>query len=333
MNTDEFRVECVVPARTERARRSRSTWLLLAVLLTTSAHAEWKQTETSLAWESDGRTAWRFSFDTAKGKPFFQPVAVKGTDLTMFQPEDHPWHYALWFSWKYINGANYWEESRETGRAEGRTDWAAPRIETRPDGSVTILMELEYRHPSGRVDLKEARRLEISAPDATGAFAIDWTAEFIAGPEGAVLDRTPMPGEPDGRVNGGYAGLSVRLAPAPLAMRMVTTEGPVGPFVQNRARPAAAAAAANFSHEGRPAGGIAILSAPANSGPNAPWYLIDAGAMRFMCAAVLAPAVKTLAPGESWTLRYRVAVHSGEWTPESLRAAVAEWKPQRETSR
>ena len=63
---------------------------------------------------------WQLSFDPAKGKPFFHPVSVNGgTSLTNFRPEDHPWHYGLWFSWKLINGANYWEENRETGRAQG----------------------------------------------------------------------------------------------------------------------------------------------------------------------------------------------------------------------
>ena len=297
----------------------------LALANAVTARAEWRRTDTSIAWEQDGAVAWRFHFDPAKGKPFFQPIAVGGTDLTMFQPEDHPWHYALWFSWKYINGANYWEESRETGRAEGQTRWGNPRTETRPDGGATILLDLEYAHPSGRIDLKERRRLEISRPDGAGGFTLDWSAEFTAGPEGAVLDRTPMPGEPDGRVNGGYAGLSVRLAPPPLAMKMVTSGGPVDQFTQNRARPSAPAAAANFYRDGSPVGGVAFLSATANGGERAPWYLIDNGVMRFMCAAILAPAVKKLGPGEGWTLRYRVAVHGGEWTPEALRDAVAKW--------
>src|SRR5688500_19719288 len=41
------------------------------------------------------------------------------------------------------------------------------------------------------------------------------------------LDRTPMPGEPNGAVNGGYAGLSARLAAAPVTMTVMSTEGPV----------------------------------------------------------------------------------------------------------
>lgn len=306
----------------------RLTAILVSCLTLASAHAEWQKTDTSLAWVQDGQVAWRFNHDAAKGKPFFQPISVKGTDLTMFQPEDHPWHYAFWFSWKYINGANYWEEDRATGRAEGRTKWSQPQVNAQRNGAATIVMDVEYMHPSGRVDLKEKRRIEVSRVGKDGGYTIDWTADFTAGPEGAVLDRTPMPGEPDGRVNGGYAGLSVRLAPPPLVMKMVTSAGPVDQFVQNRARPNAAAAAANFLKDNQPVGGIAFLSARANSGEHAPWYLIDNGVMRFMCSAVLAPAVKKLGPGEKYSLRYRVAVRSDGWTPETLKAAVGKWDSQ-----
>lgn len=308
-------------------RRVRTGVVVFLALLgfTISARAEWQQGDTSLAWLQDGQVAWRFNFDPARGKPFFQPLAVKGTDLTMFQPEDHPWHYAFWFSWKYINGANYWEEDRATGKAEGRTRWSAPRIETRRNGRAEIELQVEYVHPSGRVDLTETRRMTVSRVGTDGGFHIDWAADFVAGPEGAVLDRTPMPGEPDGRVNGGYAGLSVRLAPPPLQMNMVTSAGAVERFVQHRARPNAAAAAANFLRDDHPVGGIAFLSARANAGIDAPWYLIDSGVMRFMCAAVLAPAVVRLQPGAKYALRYRVAISGVGWTPESLRAAVEQW--------
>ena len=36
-----------------------------------------------------------------------------GTTLTWFQPADHRWHRALWFTWKKINGIVYWEENAE----------------------------------------------------------------------------------------------------------------------------------------------------------------------------------------------------------------------------
>lgn len=290
------------------------------------ARAEWQRTETTLAWTEQGQVVWQFSFDPAKGKPFFHPITVGGgPSLTNFKPADHPWHYALWFSWKYINGVNYWEEDRKTGQANGRTTWLPPEIETRADGSATIRLAVNYTHPTGRADLTEARTLIVSAPDSRGGYTIDWAADFTAGPAGAELGRTPMPGEPGGQVNGGYAGLSLRLAGEPLAIAMVTTESPVREFIRGRARPNSPAVGCNLSAGGQAVGAIALLSAAENIAASAPWYLIDANEMRFACAAVLAPQVRTLTPKGTWNLRYRVVVRPGAWTPETLRAAFAAW--------
>ena len=105
--------------------------------LTPALRAEWQRDDTTIAWTSDGHDLWRFSFDPQKGKPFFHPVsAAGGVSLTNCKPEDHPWHYALWFSWKYINGLNYWEETREPGRSACRTSGTPPQIETHPDGGA-----------------------------------------------------------------------------------------------------------------------------------------------------------------------------------------------------
>lgn len=311
-----------------RAAIHRCIWsLVAATTLAPAAHAEWQRDDTSLAWHQDGRVLWRFSFDPQKGKPFFDPVSVTaGHSLTNFKPEDHPWHYGLWFSWKYINGANYWEENRQTGKAEGSTRWSNVRIDARPDGSADISMDLTYTHPSGRVDMTESRVLQVSAPDASGGYSIDWSSDFLAGSDGAVLDRTAMPGEQDGKVNGGYAGLSVRLAGAPAAVSVVTAEGPVEKFESDRARPASGAIAANLTLKGRPIGGLAIFSNPSNVAARAPWYVINSHKqMRFICAAVLAPAVRTLVPHGEWKLNYRIAVQPSAWTSEALAAASAQW--------
>ena len=300
--------------------------LALALALPLSAHAEWQQDEKGLAWKNGEQTVWRYSFDLDKGKPFFDPLSIRGTRLTNFRPEDHPWHYGLWFSWKYINEANYWEENRESGKAQGSTRWSTPQIETREDGSASIRMSLTYTHPSGRVDLTENRALEISAPDQTGRYTIDWNSHFTAGKEGAVLDRTPMPGEPKGAFNGGYAGLAARLAGAPLSMSVVSTEGPITEFVTDRARPDAPAVGSNFNDAGKPVGSIAVLAHPSNIAKNAPWYIINAeDGMRFVCSAVLAPAIRKLPANGKWDLSYRVIVQSEPFTPESLRTASEAW--------
>ena len=295
--------------------------LLLFSLCQPEARADWQRDETTIGWRAGTNVLWRFSFDPKKGKPFFHPLtAGGGPSLTNFKPEDHPWHYGLWFSWKYINHVNYWEEDRATGRAEGATRWSAPVIEAQKDGGAVIRLELTYVNPSNRVDMTERRELRISAPAADGSYAIDWRAHFVAGAEGAALDRTAMPGETNGQVNGGYAGLGLRMAGPPLTISMLCGAGPITRFENDRARPAAPAVACNFAEGGKDAGGVAIFSDPANAGVNAPWYLVNSQTMRFACAAILASKPLTLPPGGQLELHYRIAVQLRAWTLEALRA-------------
>jgi hypothetical protein len=294
--------------------------LFVLCLLRSVVHGEWQRGDSSIAWRAGTNVLWQFTFDDKKGKPFFHPLSAGGRSLTNFKPEDHPWHYGLWFSWKYINKVNYWEEDRQTGQAEGKTRWTNPTIETRRDGSATFKLDVTYTHPSGRVDLTESRVLKVSAPESDGSFEIDWRAQFTAGKEGAVLDRTPMPDEPGGQVNGGYAALGLRMASPPLGFSVVCSTGLVNQFVNDRARPNAAALACNFSEGDRDVGGIAIFSDPVNAGENAPWYIVNSTQMRFTCAAILAPKIRTLKPGEKMKLHYRIIVRPKAWTSEALQA-------------
>jgi hypothetical protein len=299
---------------------------LLFFLPAISACADWQRDDNSIAWQTGTNVVWRFSFDRKFGKPFFNPLTVAGgPELTNFRPKDHPWHYGLWFSWKYINHVNYWEEDRATGKPAGATRWANPVIETQPDGSATIHLNLSYVNPSNQVEMTEQRALRVSAPAADGSYTIEWRAAFIAGAEGAILDRTPMPGEPKGQVNGGYAGIGLRMASQPAVMSVVSTTGPVTHFESDRARPNAAAVGCNFTMDAKSIGSIAIFSDPANAGENAPWYLINSTNMRFACAAILAPKIITLPPSGKLNLHYRFIIQPQPWTPETLVSTQTQW--------
>jgi hypothetical protein len=300
--------------------------LLVFCMSQPAARADWQRTDTTLAWRVGTNVLWQFSFDPQKGKPFFHPLTVAGGPaLTNFKPADHPWHYGFWFSWKYINHVNYWEEDRTTGHAEGATRWTTPVIETQPDGSAVIRLDVTYTNPSNGVDMTESRELKVSAPKSDSGYTIDWHARFTAGKEGAILDRTPLLGEPDGKVNGGYAGLGIRMAGLPMTMSVVCTTGLVTHFESDRARPNAAAVGCNFTEGSKEIGGIAIFSAPKNAGENAPWYIINSEQMRFACAAILAPKIRTLAPGEQMNLDYRMAIQPQAWTTNSLQTSYAAW--------
>ena len=223
--------------------------LSLAVGFVSPLRADWQRDDKTLVWKNGDKTIWSFSFDPSKGKAYFEPLTVNGGPaLTNFRPIDHPHHYALWFSWKYINQTNYWEEQVGPGISAGKTSWAAPAIETNPDGSATIRLAVTYSNRAkARVDMIENREIVVSAPAADGSYTIDWKARFMAGPDGAFLDRTPMPGEPRGAVNGGYAGFSIRMAPPPLAISYLSTEKVITEWPGSRSRPNAPAVASNFS--------------------------------------------------------------------------------------
>ena len=282
----------------------------------------WKRDAGTLGLLGNGQVIWQFNFGTNATKPFFHPVALpNGPVLTWNQPTDHPWHHGLWFSWKFINGVNYWEEDPKTGLASGQTAWREPQIKTRPDFSARIQMDLDY-HPATneQIVLSEHRVIEISPPDAEGAYHQDWTMTFVAGREEVRLERTPLPGEPGGQSWGGYAGLSVRLAPGITEPQAITTREPVQ-FLSGNYRSNAAAMDYTGSFAGQEAG-VAILDCASNLNSPSPWYAINGNPMHYFSPAVLCYQPHTLEAGQQLSLRYRVIVHPGRWTAEQLRQAT-----------
>ncbi|MFA6544052.1 MAG: ThuA domain-containing protein [Limisphaerales bacterium] len=281
------------------------------------AGASWRHEPGSVALTQKGRVIWQFNFATNATKPFFHPVALPGGPvLTWDRPTDHVWHRALWFSWKFINGLNYWEENPKTGAAQGLTVWSKPQIETRRDLSARIAMDISYRPATnGQAVLTEHRVIEISPPDADGAYRQDWAMTFTAGGEDVRLDRTPLPGEPGGAVHGGYAGLSVRFSKTMQAGQAVTMEGPAE-FVEGRHRSRSMAMDYSGEFDGS-AAGIAILDAPASLNSPTPWYAISKP-FHYFSPAVICYQPQTLKAGQQLSLRYRVIVHPGRWSAEQL---------------
>lgn len=261
---------------------------------------------------------WRLNYAPGESKPSFHPVAPAGGPvLTGYRPADHRWHRGLWFSWKFINGVNYWEEDPKTGRSQGRTQWKEPRIETRPDFSARIELDLEYISTNGQPVLTEHRLIETFPPDAQGNWHCDWSLAFRAGDADLLLDRTPLPSEPDGKPYGGYAGLSVRLSGDLAEPKPITTEGPIE-FVANRFRGRALGLDYSAKAGAREAG-IAILDHPANLNSPSPWYAIHDKAFLFFSPAVLCYSPQKLKPHQTFTLRYRVVVHNGRLDEAELK--------------
>ncbi len=291
-----------------------------------SAAASWRWDRVagiSLALIGPSGEVWRFHYGRDLDHAYFHPLAtIEGRALTADRPPDHIWHHGLWFSWKYINGVNYWEVAAETGHPAGRTSWKVRSIRTRRDGSARIAIDLDYR-PAGAVELilTERRIIEISAPDAAGVYALDWTGEFLAVRD-AVLDRTPMPGEPRGQINGGYAGLALRLSTALKDPLLASETGPAVEWRNDRYRGRHAGLDFSGLTDGHPAG-IAVLDHPANPRSPAAWYAVRSAAMSFFNPALLSAAPLPLRAGERMTLRYRILAHPGRWDAARLKAEAA----------
>ncbi|MHC4240565.1 MAG: DUF6807 domain-containing protein [Planctomycetota bacterium] len=275
----------------------------------------WRQTDSSIALLSSEQIVWQLNYKKQEGRPYFHPLSLTdGTELTSLRPADHRWHRALWFSWKYINGVNYWDPELPAGQTE------VLDVKTRPgrDYSAQIEMRLSYRPPQERAVLTERRTLKVSAPDESGCYRIDWLSVFTAGDNDVLLGRTPIPGEQNGKSYGGYAGLSLRMAEHTRDWQFLGSEGPLEP--ESRGSKARWVDFTGKVAEGR-SGGVAVFDHPDNPRHPSSWWL--GASMPYFSPAVLFHKPYALPAGKTLTLRYRILVHSGHADRDMLES---EWK-------
>jgi hypothetical protein len=293
-----------------------------------AANLAWRKQTGVIALVDGQQTVWQLNYLNGQDRLFFHPVGVAGGPVvTWDQPKDHPWHRSLWFSWKFINGVNYWEPNDQIGRLEGKTEWSNVKSETRPDFSARLSMEIAYRPADGPPVLNERRVIAISAPAKDGSYSMDWQMTFSALDQAIVLDRTPLPGEPEGKPWGGYAGLSVRLAENIRDFQATSAEGPIR-FTDDTFRVRSLAMDCGGTFDGRQAG-VAILDHPQNNPSPTPWYVIRGPVLRYFSPAVIQEGPRRLNARESFTLRYRVIVHPGLWSAEKLKEAQASFATSR----
>jgi len=283
------------------------------------------ETDKSIALTGDNGVIWQFNYGKETSKPFFHPVSlVDGTVLTVDRPADHPWHHALWFSWKFINGVNFWEENRKTGKSNGITDWSNVKVVTKKYHSATITMDLVYHHKDQKPILSEKRTMVVSPPDKDSVYYIDWTSEFTACSDTDVkIDRTPLVGEPGGKAWGGYAGLSVRLNGKGDNWAIETEKESI--YIQKGTFRGKAKGMDFSGVFGGQAAGIAILDHPKNLNAPSPWYAVAGKPMKYFSPAVICYKPHTLTAGKTFTLNYRVIVHPQKWDAENLKSQIKKY--------
>jgi hypothetical protein len=182
----------------------------------------------------------------------------------------------LWFSWKYINGLNYWDPELP----EGQTEVIDVKSKLGTDYSAQIEISIGYHPPQEPDVLTEKRSLVVSAPDENGCYYIDWRSVFTAGEYDVLLDRTPIPGQKNGKSYGGYAGLSLRMAEQTKNWQFLSSEGPLKP----ESRGARWVDFSGSIADGKFAG-VAVFDHPDNPRHPSSWWL--SGSMPYWSPAVL----------------------------------------------
>ena len=275
----------------------------------------WHQSDTTLTLKNHSEVVWQFNYNDRFGKTYFHPLNVGRSTLSCVSPPDHPWHLGLWFSWKFINGINYWEylknfSSSETGfKSEGVTtvDWK--KITLNSDFSSVIHLNLLYHPIGGKTVLAEERSFHISRPSVDGSYYIDEDHLFKALTDSVLLDRTPIKGEPGGQSWGGYSGLSIRFNEDFTAPEIISPADSAG-----LGKGIWLYMGFNDLTGGR--AGMLILNRSEHTPKSARWYVINDPQVPFyyFSPAVLFDHNIVLKKGESLRLKYRIWMLPGSVT-------------------
>ncbi|MCX6876854.1 MAG: PmoA family protein [Verrucomicrobia bacterium] len=123
MNTPDLTLSNNPLSRRDMLRRSAQALAFVATATVTalcfvpaaamSANApayRWKTEKDSLSLLAGDQVVYTCHFAAEHGYPYIHPVSLPGGPvMSALAPVDHPWHRGLWFSWKFLNGADYWE--------------------------------------------------------------------------------------------------------------------------------------------------------------------------------------------------------------------------------
>jgi len=299
-----------------------SAFIVLAVVAVSAASGDqprkltWQKDDSSVTLLNRGKVVWRHEHDRKTGKPTMRIGLLDGTELTRPWPfpadypkRDHVWHKGLWWSWKGINGINFWEKNQQG------TDPNAVSVTCRDDGSARIEMAVSYHLPDAAPLAIEKRVVEVAAPDECGGYLIRWRATFTPGGcDRVVFNRN------------GYGGLAIRFAGEfagdpdkdPNAWRFIQS---VEPEVDGRKQPGNRwVAYAGAAQNGRSTH-VAMFDHPDNPRYPTRWALRTQ--YPYLNPCFIAGGDFTLKQGQALTLRYGIWVSPTAADPAGIETA---WK-------
>jgi len=287
----------------------------------------WYEGDQTVGLLNNGHFVWQAHLSNVP-KPWIDINLVDGTSLTWKSPPDHPWHHGLWFSWKFINGINYWEE--QNGQSQGLTEVMSKEYIKKTDGSAQITLKLSYHPEDESPILKEQRNIFISKPNAMDEYYIDWTSQFHALNDTVILERTPIEGQPDGKSWGGYASLGLRVNTRSL-QNIKLTDSHGRKELKIHGKPTQwIDVNGKLSSDSTRWAGITVFDHPENPRHPPPGYVInhwiEKEELQFVYSGpgILYQEGMTLSPQEKLVLKYRIWIH-GETNHEEIQKKYKEY--------
>jgi hypothetical protein len=263
-----------------------------------------------------GPVPWRYHADHIR--PHVHPVTTPaGHELTRDAPPDHPWHHALWFTIKFVDGDNFWEEMEPYGTLRHRGEPTIDRGEL--TGSIDWL-----RPDSTDVALRQTVRLAVVEPTPADSVALDVDITITADDD-VLLDRTPF------TTWGGYGGLAFRGRPDLVDSVITLADGSTHDRVLGE-RSRWFDLSGHLGTERHPVG-VTVIDGGSPGERPVPWYgscksstYGDEGWSNFFNAAFLWDDPMKLPAGETMTFSYRVIAHDGLGDVDRTAAQAAEYR-------
>jgi len=278
----------------------------------------------------DGTPFTTFYFGSNLNKPYLHPLrAADGTIVTRRWPieadsqgesKDHPHHQGVWLGEKYVNGLNYWENSK-LGPGVGKI--ALEKIVTAKGGKTGVIEAVfNWLDPDGKPILLEDRRMVFySGNGQNRMFDFDAKLTAVGGPVnfGDTKEGTFAIRLNDKLTEKSKGGMMTN---AEGAQGMKSVWGKQSPWVDY-----------SGTIDGKPLG-IAILNHSSSFRYPTRWHSRDYGlfAANPFGEKEMATGKESkegnyiLEPGKSISLKYRIIIHPGSTSDAKIADLFAKYK-------
>lgn len=247
-----------------------------------------------------------YRFGAAMPKPCVHPLSTpRGHVLSGFEMPDHVWHRGLWFTFKFVNGTNFWEEHAPFGVQVSR---GQPVGELLAANTLCLTHRLKWTSQATGHVIDETRWLTFR-----GDGIIDWATRLRAMND-VVLDRTPY------TTWGGYGGLAFRAARELHDVNFLLSSGDTATALAGPTHPWAVMQARVGGAEQHVS--VGMIDHPANPRAPSPWYCKSGNGFNYMNPALLFHEPMALKEGDALRLRYRIMYRDGSWGVDEFAAAA-----------